>query len=332
MPTRTLHIDVLVIGAGVTGATIAAQFAEQGALVGVVDALSSSRAARAELSLVTPHLHPDHFATTARGVEQFVQRCTQYGVPYQPCEVLHAATTQRGEAQMRTAIAQYASVLRDWIGPTARGAGGSVGFIIRKSALVDASQLVARMLEHPNIILRQSVEVLGLDYRGGVMYALASGYTFTAKWVVLATNAFTGLLSPYLAESVRFATGALWQSYPLRSGVLLPERPVVLDDGAYVFIPSAERRLYIRTWTTHKNGYLADPLQQLSELLKRIDPALLEYTAERRLSVLTFTDDQAPLVGRIESGAPVLYALGLGMFGLAWAPIVAERVVSLAQS
>jgi glycine/D-amino acid oxidase-like deaminating enzyme len=66
--------DVLVIGAGFAGAMIAANLAEQGAHVSVIDALHvAAGATRRALGLATPSLNPAHVKETAQGVQRLTQ-------------------------------------------------------------------------------------------------------------------------------------------------------------------------------------------------------------------------------------------------------------------
>lgn len=86
--------DVLVIGAGFTGAMIAAQLAEHGADVSVIDALPvAGGATRRALGLATTSLNPAHVQDTATGVQRLTHIATQHGVLPQPCRVLHLAST-----------------------------------------------------------------------------------------------------------------------------------------------------------------------------------------------------------------------------------------------
>ena len=43
----------------------------------------------------------------------------------------------------------------------------------------------------------------------------------------------------------------------------------------------------------------------------------------------TVTSDGAPLVGRLVGDSNVWHAIGLGPYGLAWAPIAADKIAGL---
>jgi glycine/D-amino acid oxidase-like deaminating enzyme len=58
-------------------------------------------------------------------------------------------------------------------------------------------------------------------------------------------------------------------------------------------------------------------------------PDVETHTADRWSGVMGFTPDGLPLVGTLPSLPQVYFAVGLGGRGLAWAFVVAERLVEL---
>jgi glycine/D-amino acid oxidase-like deaminating enzyme len=88
---RSATADVIVIGAGLTGALIAARLAEQGMRVQVLDAHKAGHGAtRHGLGLVTPDPQPAHFARTRQSGEQLKQIAAPLGALRQTCDVIYA--------------------------------------------------------------------------------------------------------------------------------------------------------------------------------------------------------------------------------------------------
>jgi glycine/D-amino acid oxidase-like deaminating enzyme len=331
----TIATDILVIGAGLTGAMIAARLAEQGRNVAVIDAqLAGQSATRRTLGLATPVPHAAHFETTWRGAQLLSRMAARHGVPTQPTRVLHLASTPAGEASLRALAAQQPARL-EWT--TQSGLlpqGFASGLLVQDGVLVDAGLLVVRLLQQPGVMVKQNVEATRLEARDGLTYALCNDTIAAARHVVLATNAYTGLLSPYLAESARGARGAVWTSFPLRGDGPKFSLPILVDEAALMLIPGADTRLHAAAWSWNGSGRSTDgddPSGQLTRFLKRIGPGLMEQTAQWMTGVTTTTHDGAPLVGRLDGDGSVLYAIGLGPFGLAWSPVVADQIAELAR-
>jgi glycine/D-amino acid oxidase-like deaminating enzyme len=336
----TIATDILVIGAGLTGAMIAARLAEQGQQVAVMDAqYVGSAATRRALGVATPMPHATHFDTTWRGAQSLGRIAARHGIAMQPTRVLHLATSPQGEAALRALADQHPGKLT-WTTETEHlPAGFTAGLLARDGALVDVELLTVRLLQQPGVIVKQHVEAIKLEARDGMTYAVCSDTLAAARHVVLATNIYTGLLSPYLADSVRGVRGAVWTSFPVRTDGDAPkfDMPIFVDDASLMLTPGIgpDARLKAAAWSW--NGYAAnangggDPSEQLTRFLKRVHPALTEQTEQWQAAVTTATDDGAPLTGRLDGDGSVLYAIGLGPFGLAWSPIVADRIAELAR-
>jgi glycine/D-amino acid oxidase-like deaminating enzyme len=330
-----LATDILVIGAGFAGAMIAAHLAERNARVGIVDAQRVGQGAtRRALRLATPSPHPAHLHETKRGLERLRHITEQHGALLQSCSVVHLATTpERREALQRLADANAGAGIEwvDQLDALPAGLGG--GLLIHDSALVDIDRLMVRLLRHPNITVRQHAQVFKLESRRDMTYVLCKGYTLSALCVVLATNAYVGLLSPYLADSVRAARGAVWTSRPLHNSATAPlhlSMPLVFDDGQLTLMPDSDSQVQAAAWLWHEHQASKDPTDELRRFLKRFGLGKPEQTSQWTTGVTTVTDDGAPRVGRLDADGTVLYALGLGLYGLAWSAIAAERTAELA--
>ena len=152
-----------------------------------------------------------------------------------------------------------------------------------------------------------------------------------------ATNAYAGMLSPYLADSVRVARGVAWSSRPLERESALMERmmqvapmPLAIDHSQMLVTQTVDWRLHINAW--HWDDHTDDdPAEDVQRFLRAFLPELLEFTEEWRSGITTITQDGAPLVGRLTGEGVAYYALGTGMYGPAWAPILAEQIAELVQ-
>ncbi len=330
-----LATDVLVIGAGLTGAMIAAHLADRNACVGVVDARQVGQGAtRRALGLAIPSLHPTHIHETKYGLERLKHIAAQRGALLHSCSVVHLATSP----ERQRALQQLAEAVRDagleWTAqPDVLPPGFDGGLLVHDSALVDVDRLLVHLLRRPNITVRQHAEVFRLERSGDMTYALCKDYTVAARCVVLATNAYVGLLSPYLADALRAARGAIWSSQPslaVATGQFHLGMPLLFDDARMALMQDRDGRVHGAAWLWNESDADRDPADELRRLLKRFGLGKPEQTSRWSMGVTTATDDGAPRVGRLDTEGQVLYALGLGAYGLAWAPIVAERIVKLA--
>ncbi|MFC1466025.1 MAG: NAD(P)/FAD-dependent oxidoreductase [Candidatus Brachytrichaceae bacterium NZ_4S206] len=330
-----LTTDVLVIGAGLAGAMIAAHLADRNVHVGIVDAQRVGQAAtRRALGLATLSPHRAHIQETKYGLERLKRLTTQHGALLQSCSVIHLATDPERRRALRQLVEVAPDASLEWTTqPDLLPPGFDGGLLVHDSALVDIDLLLVRLLRHPNIAIRQYAEVFRLESVGDVTYALCKDLTIAARCVVLAANAYVGLLSPYLADSVRGARGAVWSSQPLHAGAPgypYTGMPLLFDDAQFALMPGRDGKLHGAAWLWRERDADKDPSEVLRRFLKRFGLGKPEQTSEWSTGVTTTTDDGAPRVGRLDVEGNMLYALGLGAYGLAWAPVVAERIAALA--
>lgn len=328
-------LDVLVIGAGLTGAVVAAHLAERGARVAVVDALQAGAGAtRRAMGLATICPNAAHLAETSRGLDMFKHLAARAGVLLNSCSTLHLASTPARAAELRAlATDRRDGAPIEW---TERGElllpGYSGGLIAHNSAQLDLAAFIQALFRHRAIQVREHTEVTRIEARDGAVFALCRSCTIIAARVVLATNACVGTLSPYLAESLRPARGTTWASRPMReAGPPSYPMPIVIDDGARILMSGADARLQAAAWSWGGTQQDEDPSAQLNAFLRRVRGGLLDQTEQWVTGITTTTDDGAPLVGRLDGDGAVLYALGLGPYGPAWSTVVAERIAELAR-
>jgi glycine/D-amino acid oxidase-like deaminating enzyme len=83
-------------------------------------------------------------------------------------------------------------------------------------------------------------------------------------------------------------------------------------------------------WFWQTQDLARDPLVGLRVFLRRFGLGEAAQTSQWHATLTTTTADGAPLVGHLDAGRRVLYAVGLGIYGLAWAAAVADQVAALA--
>jgi glycine/D-amino acid oxidase-like deaminating enzyme len=318
--------DVLVIGAGFTGSMIAARLAEAGAKVAVFDAQPvASGATRRAIGLVTPSLNANHIDMTLKGAATLSRLAAQHGVLPRLCSAVHLASQPDQSDELRSRI--DADVIPN-------GYGG--GLSVLNSALIDLPLLTVKLLQHPEITVHPNIEIQSLEWKRGVLHALADGYTIRADTVVLATNAYAGLLSPYLAEAIRFVPGVTWSSRPLGDDgavqLSLPlGSPLIIDDGKMIVARGSDNRLRISAWdwSAGIGSRTADVTAQIQRWLHQQQPELVAQTDQWVSGVTTASHDGLPLIGRPVGEGNVVYAIGAGPYGPAWGQYIADRVADL---
>ncbi len=329
--------EVLVIGAGIVGALIAWQLAENGLDVSVVDAQRvGSGATRRSPGLATPSLQRPHRRQTARGVEMLAGLARQHHLKPRPVSALHVASRPDDADALRGLVAELQAdgVDAAWeIDPTVVPVGFGGGLRIANSIMIDPVLLTTRLLQRPNIVVKQHVEIQKLERAHGYVLALAPGYSVRAGAVVLATSAYTGLLSPYLADSMQVTRGALWRSHPQPVALACQSAPVLVDGGRVVAAQTADMRVCVAAWRCN-NQIDGDPARDAHTYLDAHIPDLLTETEIWLSAIGIASRDGGPLVGILSgndrsSGGNVFYALAPGAFGLAWAPVIAEQVITL---
>jgi glycine/D-amino acid oxidase-like deaminating enzyme len=335
---RTRDADVVVIGAGLVGAATAAQLAGNGLRVAVVDAQATAGGAtRHALGLATPDPNPAHTANTARGVRALQSLAASVNLTPRQVSVLHLTRDENGAAALRALAANPgAGEGNEWsweTDPTMVPDGYAGGLRSHNSILIDPASVVVRLLQQPGILVRPHTEIAALEASPNGVVAVGSDVTVQAGAIVLATNAYTGLLSPYLADAARIVRGVVWRSWPQSRPRL--SMPVSIDQARVVAAQTLDMRVCVAAWGWHESTG-GDQVAAARAYLDAHLPDLLNETEAWATTTTTVTSDGAPMIGALPAltGAPgrpgrIYYALGAGPYGLAWAPLMAEQVARL---
>ena len=333
-----LPAAAIVIGAGVAGASAARQLARRGIAVTVLERERPAAGGSGNpVGIVRPEpggaANPvtELSAAGTTWLMRWIRRhpCT---VRHDWCGVLRIARDERKREKIAT---QAAGASADWLKECSLDEAAELcgavptdsGFHLPQAGWVEPPGLVAAMLDHPLIILRNGAAAVGLAQEAnGWRVELADGLAMHAPLVVLATAFDTGL-GPQRVATGR-ARGQL-SCLPARAGH--PLRMVVCRDG-YV-APAVDGMHTVGATLQHDDEEVRarrsddeQNFERLSRLLSGFcdDPSQLQ---SGRVGWRATTQDRVPLVGRLADG---LYAtLAHGARGVTCAPLCAEFLAAM---
>ena len=330
--------SIVIIGAGIAGASIARQFACRGMAVTVLErAQPASGGSGNPVAVVRPEpggADNPIAEFSAAGVQWLRQWLEQHGtsVPHAFCGAFRMTRDQRRhEKLLAYAKTRSHDEIAEFSGAAAAQLCGQVpagpGFFLPQAGWLDPVALVHAFLDHPLIHLQTSEEVTHLDQRadGSWQVTLSDGKPMVADRVVMATAYATELAPMPLA--IDRARGQL---------SVVPEQAdraihvIVCRDG---YITPAIKGLHtlgatIQYGDEDSNSRVADDLENFQRL-QRLLPGFVnapELVHSGRVAWRATTQDRLPLVGKI---AEDLYAsMGHGSRGIACAPLCAELLVA----
>jgi len=334
---KTSHSPVMVIGAGIAGASIARQLAARGLPVTVIEQQQpASGGSGNPVAVVRPEPGGEDnpiAAFSAAGVIWLAQWLALHGqqVPHAFCGALRMTRDQRRHDKLR----QYAHTMpQDWLAETDIEQASALcgqrvsadAFILPKAGWIKPAALINAMLDHPLITLKTGVRAERLSEAGARwQLQLSGGGQIDVAQVVLA-DAF-GSLSPVpLAldkargqlSSLKARDGHEVQMIVCRDGYITPAVNGVHTIGATIQYDDEEA------------SARASDDEENFQRLERLLPGFVkssEQLQSSRVSWRSTTQDRLPLVGKIAEG---LYAsLGHGSRGIACAPMCAEFLASL---
>lgn len=336
-PHNTVKLPVVVIGAGIAGASIARQLAVRGLSVTVIEQQHPAAGGSGNpVAVVRPEPGGDEnpiAVFSAAGVIWLAQWLALHGrqVPHAFCGALRIARDQRRHDKLR----QYAHTMPvDWLAERDIAQASELcgqrlsadAFLLPRAAWIVPAALVNAMLDHPLITLKTRVRAERLSkIDAGWQLRLSDGRQIDAARVILA-DAF-GALSP-VPLAVDRARGQL-SMLAARPG--RDVRMIVCRDG-YI-TPAVDGMHTIGATIQYDDEDMSARVSDDEEnfqRLKRLLPGCADASEplhSGRVSWRSTTQDRLPLVGKISEG---LYAsLGHGSRGIACAPLCAEFLASL---
>ena len=347
---RADDCDVVVVGAGLVGAAVATRLVQEGVDTAILEAQTvaggaTGRSAGMILTGLAGHYNwavsaygrqqaREVWTLTVEGRKRLIETAERLGVPVQGTGSL-ALAIEETEAD---ALRESAEMLREdgfdvWFDSSdPLGRGFRAALHQPHDATVDAAALTRALLAHSGVIVHERTEVYDLAWGPGGLQVWARGRTVTCNTVVLAINGYASLLDPFFADKVA-PTRSLVLATPPLDGLTL-ERPCWASYGYEYCRQTPDRRLLLGGWrrphgVSRETG-LGDAVQDgLARFASRHFPEINTRNAHRWSGVMGFTPDGLPLVGRLPDLPQAYFAVGFGGRGLAWAFVVAERLVEL---
>jgi len=344
--------DVVVVGAGLVGAAVAARLAGEGFDTAVLEALSvaggaTGRSAGMVLTGLAGHYAwavsaygrqraQEVWALTVEGRERLVETLERLEVPVERTGSL-ALAVEEAEAEV---LKESAALLQEdgfdaWFEPgDPLGRGFRAALHQPDDVTMDGAALARALLTTSDVVVHEGSEVYGLEPERDGVRVWARGRTVLCGAIVLAVNGYAPLMDAYFSDKVAPTRSLILATEPLDEAVL--EQPCSADYGHAYCRQLPDRRLLLGGWRgphshsqTRETG-LDDVVRDgLVHFASRHFPEVEMHGASRRSGVMGFTPDGLPLVGSLPGLPQVTFAVGFGGRGLAWPFVIAERLVAL---
>lgn len=341
MTQPTVACDVVVIGAGLTGALIARQLAEAGLTVAVLEAtgaVGGSGGQGTGVALLGP---PEPYtallqrwgaegviglwALTRQNLTLLAQTARQMGQPVKRTgsfRPVNTAAEARQLQQLVTGLQQagYAVSLED-----ATEQGFMVALQTEEDLVFNPVALAQALLDHPGIVLHREAEVQEIAPRPGASRQLdvwaRKQYLWTER-VVLAGGAHGLRLSRTLGREL---TPVLMQAVTCQVPLSLPQ-PVVLESGQ-VLVHQANDHWRMVAWSSQADRRPDAELTLLAQSAAHLCPQARLHARFSGWSACT--SDGLPLVGELPELPGVYTVTGLGPWGWSWLWVAVEQLKAL---
>jgi glycine/D-amino acid oxidase-like deaminating enzyme len=351
-PRRVDACDVVVVGAGLLGALVAARLTREGFDTAILEARHVTGGATGRsLGMVLPGLPQDYswavsvygrqrareiWALTVGGRDRLVEAAERLGVPIQRTASL-ALASDDDEAD---ALWESAKLLQEdgfdvsysLSDPLDRGFQAVLqqqgGVMVNAAVLTRAVLAAAGAGPEPaeGVTVHEGTEVYALEPTGDDIRVWAYRRTVLCSAVVLAVNGYAPLVHPYLADAVTPVRGLVFAAGPLK-GVRL-DQPCTAGRGWTFLRALPDGRLLAGTWLRRRpRARDRHPAEALGRFMARHFPEVDLNSVDRWSEVVGFTPDGLPLLGEMPGLPAVHFAAGFGGRGLSWAFVAAERLV-----
>lgn len=330
--------DVIVVGAGLTGALVASRLAEKGKRVVVLEAartLGGTVRRQPGLALLgTPQPFLQLIEECGEEAAHLIWELTSENLVRLEIllEEMGIASEKTGSLRLAPNPAQ-SQIFRESADQLATyGYGTTLEDDSRYGDLVAISttddlvfspgDLIEALLDNENISVECDAEVQAVRPRpdGGVAVWAHQHYLWADK-VVYANGIYATALEGSLASVLHPACVHTVVFENTQSLV----RPLILDNGRVWFVPYREQA-YMTGW----NETEIDILRKLSPLAEQLCPGarvLARFTTR-----VAGSDDLLPIVGRLSDESSLYLVDGLGPFGLNLALVAADELVELIES
>jgi glycine oxidase len=345
--------DVIVIGAGIIGCSIARELARRGASVRIFEARTvGAGATRASAGVLAPYIEAHEretlLALTVRSLalyDKFVRDAVEesgIAIEYRRCGTLEVATDDDSRERLKANAARHDAETMKWVdAATAQrlepvlpdSIEGALhvpqhGYVV-VPALTDA--LVWAALRH-GAQLEAAHRVTGVRTSGSKFSVLTEdGTVWPAEQVVVAAGSWSGLVDIDQAPraAVRPIRGQLlhlrWDGTPPAHIIWGPDCYVVPWENGTVLVGATVEDVGFDERAT------ADGVQQLLTAVCRLLPAASRAGfIEVRAGLRPATTDGLPFIGRSNARPNLIYATGHFRNGILLAPLTALLVGDLA--
>ena len=338
IPSKPEH--VVVIGAGIAGATLARALAERGIAVTVLERATVANGASGNAAAVLfPQLTKRwntsaawYFAAYSFMLRQ-LQRWRDLPFTQQQLGMLRLPRHAEEEAQLQT-LGETLGLdpeITHWVSREEASAIAGIalqtgGAYFPHGSTISPPECCAALLQHSRITVRQNTPVVGLTHKDDRwQVALADGAVIeTSHCCVTAAEDSAAFLAAY---GVRLNAVGGQVSAIAASDVTTPLNTILCLKG-YV-IPLADR--YLTGATYHRDGDMLAVTQANHEAnLAELDAMLPGWrhgpAIAGRSSVRATTPDRLPYIGEVDRGLYV--STGHGSRGMLSAPLAAEMIAS----
>ncbi len=342
---RSDACDVIVVGAGLVGAAVAAHLTREGFDTAILEArYVTGGATGRSLGMALLGLAGHYswavsvygrqqarkiWALTAGGRARLVEAARRLDVPFRRTGSLALAADDKEADVLWESVKLLRSdgfdasfTLTD---PLNRGFQAAL--CRPDDVAVNAPALTRALLEAEGVTVHDGTEVYALEPMEDGIRVWAHGRTVTCSAVVLAVNGYAALVDPYLADNVAPVPCRVFATEPLDDP--FPDWLCTVDGGRGSIRALPDGRLLLSTWRRWESSASREPSQdRLTDVIARRFPELDLRSADRWCEMMGVTPDGLPLLGSLPSLPRAYFAVGFGGRGLSWAFVAAERLVN----
>ena len=357
-----LNADVLIVGGGVTGITLAYTLAEQGVLVGLLEAgeLAGAASGRNAGFLLAAPAEPyaERIALwgregaravlhVGRRTHQRVRQLVQtLGIDcdYQQTGSLRLTRTPEETEDLRASLPELRHdgfpmreiPVSDAV-PAHAVSAFDAAFEVPEDGQFHPVRFLHALAEEAirrGARLHVRTPVQSARWQGGLWEVQAGGHVARARTLVLATNAFTPRLLPHLSALIVPRRGQMLATAPL--GHTITTRPVYAHWGYHYWRQTPQGRLVIGGWREldfeGESGYesvITDKIQHaIEEGLRTLvpEPVPIEH---RWAGIMGFARDGRPLVGWLDASHHLAICAGFTGHGMGLATACTQDLAEL---
>lgn len=347
-----LDTDVLIVGGGITGITLAYTLAEKGASVGLLESglLAGEASGRNAGFLLAAPAEPYRERIEfwgregARAVLQIGRRSHQrlrelvqrHGIDceYEQKGSLRLSRTSIETEDIRASLPELRHdgfpmrevAVADVVPESAKGLFDAA-FEVPEDGQVHPVHLlhgIAVAAIERGARIHAHSRVTSARWQAGLWQVKANGHAARARTLVIATNAYTPQLVPSLASLIAPRRGQMVATEPLSERIT--DKPVYAQYGYQYWRQTADGRLIIGGWRDvdfdSESGFETEPTPRIQEAIERGLAQLVPGGARiehRWAGTMGFARDGRPLVGWLDASHHLAICAGFTGHGMGMA-------------